>query len=61
MNSQRNILSHITFDYFTNWHTNEPSLYDPRDALSRDCIDMLRHGKWNDRTCSYGNQFICEK
>lgn len=46
---------------FTNWHYHEPSLGDPNQALSKDCIDMLRDGVWNDRPCSYLNSVICEK
>lgn len=46
---------------FANWHTNEPSLRNSSYALTRDCIDMFRNGKWNDRPCSYYNQFICKK
>ncbi|XP_052695309.1 collectin-12-like [Crassostrea angulata] len=46
---------------FTNWNTYEPSRLNLSFALTRDCIDMFRNGKWNDRPCSYGNQFICEK
>lgn len=46
---------------FTNWRTSEPSLHDPLEALTRDCIDILGNGKWNDRPCSHRNQFICEK
>lgn len=46
---------------FTNWNTNERSLLTPEIAPSRDCIDLLRYGKWNDRPCWYLNPFICEK
>lgn len=46
---------------FTNWHTNEPSLTSPSLATTRDCIDILRNGKWNDRPCLHLNSFICEK
>lgn len=45
----------------TNWNTNEPSLLIPQEAPSRDCVDLLRNGKWNDRPCWYLNPFICEK
>lgn len=45
----------------TNWNTNERSLLTPEIAPSRDCIDLLRNGKWNDRPCWYLNPFICEK
>lgn len=47
--------------FFTNWHRIEPSLYNPPDAHTRDCVDMYRTGEWNDRPCSYENPFICEK
>ncbi|XP_065933678.1 uncharacterized protein [Magallana gigas] len=46
---------------YTNWHPDEPSLIFPNDTLTRDCIDLLRTGLWNDRPCSYLNSFICEK
>lgn len=46
---------------FTNWHTNKPSLTYPSLATTRDCIDILRNGKWNDRPCLHLNSFICEK
>lgn len=61
------IEGHYVWDYsnrsmvFTNWYKTEPSLYYPSNALPRDCIDMFRNGEWNDRPCSYGNQFICER
>lgn len=51
----------ITSVIFTNWYRNEPSLADPSKALTRDCIDILRNVKWNDRPCLYFNSFICEK
>lgn len=47
--------------HFTNWHPTEPSNLIPDEALTRDCIDILRTGLWNDRPCSYLNSFICEK
>lgn len=43
---------------FTNWYPGEPR--DIED-LTRDCIDMLRNGQWNDRPCSSLRSFICEK
>lgn len=46
---------------YTNWHPQEPSLLHPSDASTRDCIDLLRSGRWNDRPCLYSNTFICEK
>lgn len=46
---------------FTNWYPREPSLYTDTDALTRDCIDMLQTGEWNDRPCSHLTSFICEK
>ena len=46
---------------FTNWHPKEPSLSKPEQALSRDCIDILRGGVWNDRPCTHLNWVICEK
>lgn len=46
---------------FINWHPNKPSLLIPNDTLTKDCIDILRTGLWNDRYCSYLNPFICEK
>ncbi|XP_078330886.1 low affinity immunoglobulin epsilon Fc receptor-like [Crassostrea virginica] len=47
---------------FSNWHYHEPSLGTPSQALTRDCIDILRGGVWNDRPCSYlQNWVICEK
>ncbi|XP_056001956.1 collectin-12-like isoform X2 [Ostrea edulis] len=45
---------------FTAWYRNEPSVGYPARAKERDCIDLLRNGKWNDRSCSYLNPFICE-
>lgn len=41
---------------FTYWYTFDPSL-----GSRRDCIDMLRNGKWNDRPCWFLNSFICER
>lgn len=46
---------------FTKWHPQEPSLLKPSEASTRDCIDLLRSGRWNDRPCLYSNTFICEK
>ncbi|XP_062574841.1 hepatic lectin-like [Saccostrea cucullata] len=46
---------------FTYWYYNEPSINDPTQAYTRDCIDLLKTAKWNDRPCSYLNSFICEK
>ncbi|XP_078330815.1 collectin-12-like [Crassostrea virginica] len=46
---------------FSNWNDKEPSLYNPNHALTKDCIDILRGGVWNDRPCSYLNWVICEK
>ena len=46
---------------FTNWHGREPSPIGLDQAQTRDCIDILRGGGWNDRPCSYLNWFICEK
>ena len=46
---------------FTNWYPKEPSLSKPELALSRDCIDILRGGGWNDRPCNHLNWVICEK
>nr|XP_022311364.1 low affinity immunoglobulin epsilon Fc receptor-like [Crassostrea virginica] len=46
---------------FSNWHPREPSLYNRSHALTKDCIDILRGGIWNDRPCSYLNWVICEK
>ncbi|XP_056014963.1 collectin-12-like [Ostrea edulis] len=45
---------------FTAWNTGEPSVGYPAQAEEKDCIDLLRNGKWNDRPCSYLNSFICE-
>ncbi|XP_078328179.1 low affinity immunoglobulin epsilon Fc receptor-like, partial [Crassostrea virginica] len=45
----------------TNWHPKEPSLSKPEQALNRDCIDILRGGGLNDRTCTHLNWVICEK
>ncbi|XP_048751418.2 macrophage mannose receptor 1-like [Ostrea edulis] len=45
---------------FYAWKVGEPSLGSPKGAEIRDCIDLLRTGKWNDRPCSYLNPFICE-
>ncbi|XP_056001779.1 neurocan core protein-like [Ostrea edulis] len=42
------------------WQRGEPSVGYPKQAEERDCIDLLRNGKWNDRRCSYLNLFICE-
>ncbi|XP_056001958.1 C-type lectin domain family 17, member A-like [Ostrea edulis] len=44
----------------TAWYTNEPSVGYPAQAEEKDCIDLFRNGKWNDRPCSYRNSFICE-
>ncbi|XP_061170862.1 CD209 antigen-like protein C [Saccostrea echinata] len=52
--------SNVTMN-FTYWHLNEPSVGYPELAVKRDCIDLLRSGKWNDRSCSFLNSFICEK
>lgn len=41
---------------FTNWYKFVPGRGD-----SRDCIDILKNGEWNDRPCSFLNDFICEK
>nr|XP_022312738.1 perlucin-like protein [Crassostrea virginica] len=46
---------------FSNWHYQEPSLLSKKEALAKDCIDILRGGVWNDRPCSYLNWVICEK
>lgn len=46
---------------FTNWYENEPSILTPSQGLTRDCIDILRNGEWNDRSCSFLSAFICEK
>nr|XP_022310946.1 lectin BRA-3-like [Crassostrea virginica] len=46
---------------FSNWHSSEPSVNNPNRALTRDCIDILRGGLWNDRQCSHLNWVICEK
>ena len=46
---------------YSNWHYHEPSLLSKSEALTKDCIDMLRGGVWNDRPCSYLNWVICEK
>ncbi|XP_078330832.1 low affinity immunoglobulin epsilon Fc receptor-like [Crassostrea virginica] len=46
---------------FSNWHHQEPSLLSKSEALTKDCIDILRGGVWNDRPCSYLNWVICEK
>ena len=46
---------------FSNWKDGEPSLRNPNHALTKDCIDILRGGVWNDRPCSYLNWVICEK
>lgn len=46
---------------FFNWSPNNPSKKFPNQAQTRDCIDLYRDGTWNDRRCSYLNQFICEK
>ena len=46
---------------FSNWHYHEPSLLSKSEALTKDCIDILRGGIWNDRPCSYLNWVICEK
>nr|XP_022310944.1 low affinity immunoglobulin epsilon Fc receptor-like [Crassostrea virginica] len=46
---------------FSNWHPRDPSVDNPNMALTRDCIDILREGLWNDRQCSHLNWVICEK
>ncbi|XP_062611197.1 collectin-10-like [Saccostrea cucullata] len=46
---------------FTYWNPNEPSIIQPTQAYTRDCIDLLKTAKWNDRPCSFLNSFICEK
>ncbi|XP_022312082.2 asialoglycoprotein receptor 2-like isoform X2 [Crassostrea virginica] len=46
---------------FTNWQVTEPSLGDPDLADRKDCIDVMRDGRWNDRQCHYLNSYICEK
>lgn len=46
---------------YTNWYPTEPSLAVPKNALDRDCIDVLRNGQWNDQSCSFQNSVICEK
>nr|XP_022343541.1 perlucin-like [Crassostrea virginica] len=47
---------------YRNWNSLEPS------GGSEDCVEMLTHefadihtrGKWNDRSCSHANHYICE-
>lgn len=46
---------------FTNWYVSEPSIGYPSLAADRDCIDILRNGKWNDQSCLTLNEFICER
>lgn len=46
---------------FSNWSPGNPSIDFPDQAPTRDCVDLYRDGKWNDRRCSYLNPFICEK
>ncbi|XP_061176183.1 C-type lectin domain family 17, member A-like [Saccostrea echinata] len=45
---------------YTNWLPGEPSTIYPAQGESRDCVDILKNGKWNDRPCSFLNSFICE-
>ncbi|XP_061176187.1 low affinity immunoglobulin epsilon Fc receptor-like [Saccostrea echinata] len=45
---------------FSNWFPGEPSAGDPVKAISKDCIDLLKNGEWNDRPCSFLNPFIYE-
>ncbi|XP_052694053.1 lectin BRA-3-like [Crassostrea angulata] len=46
---------------FSYWQPTEPSLGAPDKAAVRDCIDVFRNGKWNDRVCTHLKPFICEK
>lgn len=46
---------------FSYWQPTEPSLGAPDKAAVRDCIDVLRNGKWNDRVCTHLKPFICER
>lgn len=46
---------------FSNWSPGNPSIDFPDQAPTRDCVDLYRDGKWNDRRCTYLNPFICEK
>lgn len=46
---------------FSYWHPTEPSVGAPDKAATRDCIDVFRNGKWNDRVCTHYKPFICEK
>lgn len=46
---------------FTNWYVTEPSIGNPSLAAVRDCIDILRNGKWNDKSCLISTAFICER
>lgn len=50
----------MKFGFFY-WAPGEPSIANPSQATTRDCIDIYRTGKWNDRPCDYYTSFICEK
>lgn len=52
--------SNMKFGFFY-WAPGEPSIANPSQATTRDCIDIYRTGKWNDRPCDYYTSFICEK
>lgn len=43
---------------FTNWHGIQPD----NAGNNEHCVEMFgRTGTWNDRPCSYGTPFVCEK
>lgn len=50
----------MKFGFFY-WAPGEPSIANPSQATTRDCIDIYRTGKWNDRPCDYYTSFVCEK
>ncbi|XP_056015776.1 collectin-12-like isoform X2 [Ostrea edulis] len=45
---------------FTAWNEGEPSVGLPTEAEEKDCLELFRNGKWNDRYCFYLDTFICE-
>nr|XP_032822860.1 collectin-10-like isoform X1 [Petromyzon marinus] len=42
---------------YTHWNRGEPNAV----RNEEDCVEMLRHGYWNDIPCSEKLQFLCQK
>ena len=42
---------------YVNWDTGEPN---DNDDTGEDCVDLKKHGSWNDMSCDYKLPFVCQ-